>query len=297
MPDVSEPTPVTGVRVPVGVDTTRASIARVYDATLGGKDNYYVDRSVRDKVAEIAPRQSEVARMNRQWLHRVVRYLSGPIGIDQFLDIGAGLPTVGNTHEIAQQQNPTATVVYVDNDPVCNVHGRVLLEKNEYTHFVPADLTEPDTLLTRPEVVAHLDLTRPVALILCGILHHVDDALDPVGIMRHYIETIPPGSYVAITHFWDPADGSEAHDMAIKLQERFVEAGLGSGWYRTRNEIAALFGDLELIEPGLVELDDWWPMGPALEPRCTEKRLLLGGVGRKPAESNSVTPLRGRTKK
>ncbi|WP_280266290.1 SAM-dependent methyltransferase [Nocardia wallacei] len=293
MSDVSQSTPVTGVRVPVGVDTERASIARVYDATLGGKDNYDVDRVVRDKVAEIAPRQSEVAWMNRQWLHRVVRYLSGPAGIDQFLDIGAGLPTVGNTHEIAQQQNPCAAVVYVDNDPVCNVHGRVLLESNEYTHFVPADLTEPDTLLAHPEVGAHLDLTRPLALILCGILHHVDDALDPVGIMRHYIDAVPPGSYVAITHFWDPADGSDAHDMAIELQKRFITAGLGSGWYRTREEIAAFFGDLELLEPGLVELDDWWPMGPALEPRCTEKRLLLGGVGYKTAGLDAVvTPLR-----
>lgn len=296
MPDLSEPTPVTGVRAPVGVDTARASIARVYDATLGGKDNYDIDRLVRDKVAEIAPRQSDVARMNRQWLHRVVRYLSGPAGIDQFLDIGAGLPTVGNTHEIAQQQNRTATVVYVDNDPVCNIHGRVLLEKDDYTYFVPADLTEPNTLLAHPEVVEQLDLTRPLALILCGILHHVDDELDPAGIMRQYVRAIPPGSYVAITHFWDPADGTEAHDMAIQLQERFIKAGLGSGWYRTRAEIAALFADLELLEPGLVELDDWWPMGPALEPRCTEKRLLLGGVGYKPARPDSVvTPLRRST--
>ncbi|WP_051499104.1 SAM-dependent methyltransferase [Nocardia sp. BMG51109] len=302
MPEVSEPTLVTGVRIPVGVDTSRASIARVYDATLGGKDNYDVDRNVRDKVAEIAPQQSDVARMNRQWLHRVVRYLSGPAGIDQFLDIGAGLPTVGNTHEIAQQQNPAAAVVYVDNDPVCNIHGRVLLESNDYTHFVPADLTEPNTLLAHPEVVAHLDLTRPLALILCGILHHVDDHLDPAGIMRHYIDAIPTGSYVAITHFADPDDGTEAHEMAIELQNRFINAGLGSGWYRTHDQIASYFGDLELLPPGphlgpdLAELDDWWPMGPELEPRCTEKRLLLGGVGRKTGPSNPVvTPLRRRT--
>ena len=292
MPDVSESQPVTGVRVPVGVDTSRASIARVYDATLGGKDNYNVDCEVRDRVAEIAPGQSDVARMNRQWLHRVVRYLSGPAGIDQFLDIGAGLPTVGNTHEIAQQQNPTASVVYVDNDPVCNVHGRVLLESNDYTYFVPGDLTEPDTLLAHPEVAAQLDMSRPLALILCGILHHVDDALDPVVIMRHYIEAIPPGSYVGITHFWDPADGTEAHDMATELQNRFINAGLGSGWYRSRDEIAAFFGDLTMLAPGLVELDDWWPRGPELEPRSTEKRLLLGGVGRKDDDRPVVTPLR-----
>ena len=284
--------PLTGVRVPVGADPTRASIARVYDATLGGKDNYDVDRAVRDRVAEIAPRQTDVARMNRAWLHRVVRYLAGPVGIDQFLDIGAGLPTVGNTHEIVQQHNRSASVVYVDNDPVCQIHGRVLLETDENTRFVAADLTEPDTLLGHPDVVARLDPSRPWALILCGILHHVDDAMDPAGIVRRYIEAIPPGSYVAITHFWDPDDGTEAHDMAIALEDRFIHAGLGSGWYRHREEIAALFGDLELLAPGLVELDDWWPMGPATGPRCTEKRLLLGAVGRKPGTTRELGQLK-----
>lgn len=274
--------PQSAVRVPVGVDPTRASIARVYDATLGGKDNYEIDREVVQKVAEVAPRQSDVARMNRRWLIRVVRYLSGTAGIDQFLDVGAGLPTVENTHEIAQQNNPEAQVVYVDNDPVCNVYGRALLEENDFTHFVSADLTEPDTLLAHPEVHRHLDLTRPMALILCGILHHVDDELDPVGIMRRYIDGLPSGSYVGITHFWDPADGSEAHEMAKELERRFTQLGLGSGWYRTREEIASYFCDLEMLEPGLVELDDWWPSGPPSRPRLTEERLLLGGVGRKP---------------
>ncbi|MBF5000533.1 SAM-dependent methyltransferase [Nocardia sp. BSTN01] len=288
MPDPSENAPATRSRSPVGLDVTRASIARVYDATLGGKDNYEVDRFVRDKVAEIAPRQRDVAWMNRQWLHRVVRYLTGSVGIDQFLDLGAGLPTVCNTHEIAQQHNPTAQVVYVDNDPLCTLHGRALLQSNEHTHFVSADLTRPQTLLAHPEIAAHLDPSRPLALILCGVLHHVDADVDPAGVMRRYIDAIPVGSYVAITHFWDPADGSAAHEMAVQLQHRFITSGLGSGWYRTRDEIASLFGDLDILAPGLVELDDWWPMGPALEPRCIEKRLLLGGVGRKTANSTVI---------
>lgn len=279
---MSGPVPVSAVRVPVGVDPTRPSIARVYDATLGGKDNYEIDRQVERMIAEVAPRQSDVAKMNRRWLIRVVRYLVGDVGIDQLLDIGAGLPTVENTHQVAQQRNPDAVVVYVDNDPVCNVYGRALLEENEKTHFLAADLTEPNTLLAHPEVVKHLDLDRPLALILCGILHHVDDDLRPAEIMRRYIDALPSGSYVAITHFWDPADDSEAHDMAVELQRRFTKLGLGSGWYRTRDEIASFFGDLELVDPGLVELDDWWPQGPALRPRLTEERLLLGGLGRKP---------------
>ncbi|MEU7629194.1 SAM-dependent methyltransferase [Nocardia sp. NPDC049220] len=292
MPDPAFP-PRTGVRVPVGVDTTRASIARVYDASLGGKDNFEIDRCVLTKLLEVAPGQGAVSRMNREWLHRVVRYLAGTVGIDQFLDIGAGLPTTTNTHEIAQQQNPEARVTYVDNDPVCDIHGRALLERNEYTRFVMADLTEPNTLLNHLEVTRNLDLTRPLALILCGILHHVDDALDPVGIMRHYIDALPPGSYVAITHFWDPADDSDAHDMAIELQRRFLDMGLGSGWYRTREQIAAAFGDLDLVEPGLVELDDWWPTGPRLRPRLTEERLMLGGLGYKSAPRHRLKVLRG----
>lgn len=278
---MSDPTPQTGVRVPVGVDTTRASIARVYDATLGGKDNFEVDRAVVAKVAEVAPAQGDVARMNRRWLHRVVRYLAGTVGIDQFLDIGAGLPTVGNTHEIAHQHNPEAVVVYVDNDPVCNVHGRALLEQDDYTHFVAADLTQPNTLMVHAEITRHLDLTRPVGLILCGILHHVDDDLDPAGIMQRYYDILPVDSYVAITHFCDPADGSSAHAMAKELERRFITAGLGSGWYRTPEQITSFFGDMELVEPGVTELDDWWPMGPPLRKRVIDERLIRGGLARK----------------
>lgn len=290
---MSESAPQTGVRAPVGVDTSRASIARVYDASLGGKDNYDVDRAALGQILEVAPRQGDVSLMNRRWLHRVTRYLAGTVGIDQFLDIGAGLPTVGNTHEIAQQQNPEAVVVYVDNDPVCNAHGRVLLEQNDYTHFVPADLTQPDTLLELPDIVKHLDMSRPLGLILCGILHHVDDDLDPAAIMRRYIDKLPAGSYVAITHFWDPDDGSELHDLALELQRRFTQMGLGSGWYRTREQIAEYFGDLTLIEPGLVELEDWWPAGPPVRPRLPEERVMIGGVGYKP--HGNVTPLRRST--
>jgi len=276
-----ETNPQSAVRVPVGVDPTRASIARVYDATLGGKDNYKIDRDVAKRIEEIAPRQSDVARMNRRWLTRVVRYLAGDAHIDQFLDIGAGLPTLENTHEVAQQRNPEAHVVYVDNDPVCNVYGRALLEANDNTHFVSADLTEPDTLLALPDVTRHLDLNRPLALILCGIMHHVDDDLDPVGIMRRYIDALPSGSFVGITSFYDPDDGTEAHDMAKELERSFTTLGLGSGWYRTHEQIRAWFHDLEFVEPRLVELDNWWPSGPQLRPRLTEERLLLGGLARK----------------
>ncbi|MGW0177982.1 SAM-dependent methyltransferase [Nocardia sp. NPDC003345] len=266
------------------MDTTRASIARVYDYSLGGKDNYDVDRAAYDQILEVAPKQGDVSIMNRRWLHRVVRYLVGNAGLDQLLDIGAGLPTVANTHEVAQQQNPDAHVVYVDNDPVCNAHGRVLLEQNDNTHFVPADLLEPDTLLRNPDVMRYLDMDRPIGLILCGLLHHVDDELDPAAMMRKYVDLLPPGSYLAISHFHDPGpERPELHELAKNLERAFTQKGLGSGWYRRTEQILEYFAGLELIEPGLVELDDWWPAGPPLRARFPEERVFVGGIAYKPA--------------
>jgi hypothetical protein len=255
---------------------------------LGGKDNYEVDRAAFEQVRRVASRQGDVSRMNRRWLHRVTRYLAGTAGVDQFVDIGAGLPTVVNTHEVAQLENRVARVVYVDNDPLCAAHGRAMLAQNASTHFVCGDLLEKGTLLENGEVLGYLELDRPVGLIVCGLLHHLDDALDPAGVMRDYIERLPRGSYVAISHFWDPAEEDpELHRLAARLQRAFVDGGLGSGWYRTREQIRAYFCGLELLEPGLAHLDDWWPSGPALQARPPEA-LMLGGVGYKPASVLSL---------
>lgn len=277
------PQPLTYVRSPVGVDTTRPSIARVYDYSLGGKDNYDVDRAAFHQIRQFAPRQGDVSRMNRRWLHRVVRYLAGSADIDQVLDVGAGLPTACNTHEVAQQENPRATVVYVDNDPVCNAHGRALLEQNKKTHFVSGDFLEENTLLGNKDVLQYLDLDRPIGLVVCGLLHHLDDGLDPAGVMGEYIEWLPDGSCVAATNFWDPAEEDPAlHELARNLELAFTEMGLGSGWYRTREQQLKYFEGLELITPGLTELENWWPAGPATSAQSPEERLMLGGVGCKP---------------
>ncbi|WP_280426386.1 SAM-dependent methyltransferase [Nocardia carnea] len=283
-----ETAPHTGIRAPVGVDTTQPSIARVYDFSLGGKDNYAADRAAFEKILEIAPRQGDVSLMNRRWLHRVVRFLAGPAGIDQFLDIGAGLPTVGNTHQIAHEEHREASVVYVDNDPVVAAHGQVLLEQNQYTHFVQADILEPGTLLENRTVTQYFELDRPIALLVCGLLHHLDDDADPARLMREYIERLPTGSYVAITNFWDPGEeDAELHDLARRLERAFVELGLGSGWYRTRSQQMEYFDGLELLSPGwneppgLTELEEWWPSGPSTRERFPEERLVLGGVGHK----------------
>ncbi|NIJ12224.1 hypothetical protein FHU38_002568 [Saccharomonospora amisosensis] len=265
------------------LDTSKPSIARVYDASLGGKDNYEVDRQAYQRLLDVAPHQSEVSKMNRRWLVRVVRYLAKDIGIDQFLDLGSGLPTAENTHQVAQHSNPEARVVYVDIDPVCSAHGRALLEENEETRFVEGDLTKPAELLADPRINGFLDFDRPVVLMQCGTLHHVPDEGDPAGIMRAYIDALAPGSHVALTHFWDPCDEDPAlHEQARKQEHMLTKLGLGSGWWRSRERIAELFGDLELLPPGLVELDRWWPTGPALREPWPEEHLILGGVGRKP---------------
>ncbi|WP_245564012.1 SAM-dependent methyltransferase [Nocardia testacea] len=275
------PPPDTCLQEPVGVDASRASVARVHDYSLLGKDNYEVDRAVFTRVLEMAPGQREVSRMNRRWMHRVVRYLAGYAGVEQFVDIGAGLPTALNTHEVVQLENRRATVIYVDNDPVCAAYGRALLERNDRTHYVLADFLEAGTLLKNPDVLQYLELDRPIGVLVCGLLHHIGDRSRPARAMRELIERLPSGSYVAVTNFYDPgSEDPEIHRLARKLEEAFTE-GVGSGWYRTRTEHLEYFEGLELLPPGLVELDDWWPLGRIERDRLPEERTMRGAVGYK----------------
>jgi SAM-dependent methyltransferase len=264
------------------VDTTKASVARVYDAFLGGKDNYEVDRVVFREILEVAPEASATAKELRAWLIRVVRFLAGPAEIDQFVDCGSGLPTVENTHEVAQRVNPEAVVVYVDNDPIVIAHGRALLAENDRTHFADANLAKPDELLRHPVVTRHLDFDRPIALIQCNTIHHLMDDERPYEIMKSYIDALPSGSYVALCHFYDSADGSDRSLLAREMEARYNNSTMGSGRFRTREEIASYFEGLEMIEPGLVKVHEWWPDGPRIEPLAPIDHLFLGGVGRKP---------------
>ncbi|QFU86795.1 SAM-dependent methyltransferase [Amycolatopsis sp. YIM 10] len=263
------------------IDTSKPSIARVYDAFVGGKDNYEVDREVLRYIQEVAPEAILVGRQCRAWLIRVVRFLAGQAGIDQFLDLGSGLPTAENTHEEAQRLNAEARVVYVDNDPTVAAHGRALLEENEHTRFLMADLRNPAEILASDVVTRHFDLSRPVGLIQSNSLHHVADDEDPVGIMQTYVDALAPGSYVAISHLHNPDDGSSRAKLAVESQARFNEM-MGSCYYRTRGEIAELFRGLEMVEPGLTHLFEWWPNGPRLTEPSDGEYNLLGGVARKP---------------
>lgn len=263
------------------IDTTRPSVARVYDCFLGGKDNYEVDRRVFQQVDAIAPEMKQLARAERRWLVRAIRFLAGEARIDQFLDLGAGMPAAESPHQTAQRNHPDARVVYVDADPVTAAHGRALLEDNDRTHLVMADLTNPDEIFSHPDVTRHLDLTRPLAVIHSSTIHHVPDEERPLEIMRRYSELLPSGSYLALSHFTDPRDDGPGSELAHFVGDVFARGGLGSGFFRTREQIERYFEGLELVEPGLVPIDEWWPDGPLLATSSADAVALVG-VARKP---------------
>jgi SAM-dependent methyltransferase len=277
MPDAATRTE----RVPVGVDPTRASIARVYDAFLLGKDNYEIDREVLHKVQQAAPEAQDLAFENRGFLIRACRFLAGQTGITQILDLGSGLPTAENTHQVVQRINPETRVVYVDNDPVVLAHGRALLEENEHTHFVAEDIFEPERILENEVVREHIDFTQPLIMLQMGTLHHFNgDRKRPAEIMRQYVDALPSGSFVGLSHFFDPQNDDSA--TARRMEDFFVHSPMGSGTFRTQQEIEDLFPGLEMVEPGVTLCADWWPDGPRLKELNVAQRTIAGGVGRKP---------------
>ena len=266
--------------VPVGVDPNRASIARVYDAALGGKDNYEIDREVLEDVKKAAPEVNDLAWSNRQFLIRAARFMADQAEIDQFIDCGSGLPTAENTHQIVQRVNPEAKVVYVDNDPVVLAHGRVLLEENENTHLISGDIFDPDDVLGDQTLRETIDFTRPVGVLHVGTWHHYlgDDIPE---LMRRYVDALPSGSCVAMAHFYDPEDETYS-PIAREMEKIFVASPMGSGRFRTRAEIEAMFPGLDLVEPGFSLCDEWWPDGPRMRELNQAERCIAAAVGRKP---------------
>lgn len=264
-----------GVRVSV---PKVPNIARAYDAALGGKDNYAADRAFVAELEGITPDISVAARTNRQALIRGVRFLAGEAGIRQFLDLGSGLPSAQNTHQVAQRLAPRARVVYVDKDPTVLAHGRALLVENENTTVVTADLRHPAAVLEDPAVQRLIDFSQPVAVLLVAILHHLEDADDPAGLVRAYLEAVPAGSYLFITHFCRSVPS--AADL-----ERFFQSMLGSGRFRTLEEIGGYFTGLEMVEPGLVPVTQWWPDEPVHRELSVGERMHVAGIARKPSAS------------
>lgn len=268
-------------RAPVGVDPSRASIARVYDAFLNGKDNYEIDREVMQGVLEVAPEARHLAYENRAFLIRACRFLASQTDLDQYLDCGSGLPTAENVHQVVQRIKPEARVVYIDNDPVVLAHGRALLEENELTHFAAANIFSPTEVFNDPVVAKHIDRSRPLAFMQMGTLHHFEGAPEgPREIMREYVDKLPSGSYVALSHFLDPENEYTA--VARKMENRFRHSPMGSGTFRTMREIEELFDGLELIDPGVQVLANWWPDGPQLNELNQAQWCIAGGVARKP---------------
>jgi hypothetical protein len=237
-------------------DTSVAHLARMYDYLLGGKDNYAADRAAVEAALEFFPDMAFTARANRAFLGRAVRYLAGEAGIRQFLDIGTGIPTAGNTHHVAQAIAPEASVVYVDYDPVVLAHARALPASSAEgaTEYIDADLRNTGTILARASRL--LDFTQPVAVTMLAILHSIPDADDPHAIVATVLDAVPAGSYLAISHA-----GSELLDPDVrqgvlgtwdgKVQQQLI--------YRSREQVARFFEGTELVEPGLVRVEEWRP--------------------------------------
>lgn len=259
--------------LPKGIDTSRPSVARMYDYYLDGKDNFQVDRDAVDRVAAAMPEIRHLAWENRAFLRRAVRYMARQ-GIDQFIDIGSGLPTVGNTHEIARQVIPDARVVYIDIDPVVAAHGRILLATDENTAVGTADMRDPEQVLQHPETTRLIDFTRPVGVLLIAMIHFIDLA-DRPRIMEELRGALPAGSHLTATHVTADLRSAEA---AAQIENVYAATPTPI-YFRTHAEVAGFFDGLELVEPGLVTIDAWRP-DPS-DPAPSATRWLYGAVGRK----------------
>jgi hypothetical protein len=259
-----------------GINTSVPHPARVYDYFLGGKDNFEADRVAAKAGIEAFPKTAESARAARAFLRRVVRFLTAEAGIRQFLDIGTGLPSGENVHEVAQSLAPDARIVYVDNDPIVLRHAQALLKGNPEGEvaYLDADVRHPEKILG--DAAKTLDFSQPVGLLLLGILHNVGDEYDPYGIVRRLVQAIPAGSYLAVCHL--TADiYPELADFAKALNERQLDAPLV---LRNHAQVASFFEGLDLVEPGVVQLSKWRPQ---TELESAAAAALWGGVARKPA--------------
>ncbi len=258
-----------------GLDTSVAHPARVYDYWLGGKDNFAADREAAERVLAVTPGLRFRVRANRAFLGRATRFLAADAGIRQFLDIGTGIPTGDNTHEVAQRAAPDSRVLYVDNDPIVLLHAQALLRSTPQgsTDYLQADLRDPGLILDRAAEV--LDLSQPVAVMLLGVLHLISDAEDPWAIVARLMAAMPAGSYLAISH---PA--IDIGRNQADAQRTYNERVSTSQTLRTRDQVARFLTGLELVEPGLVQVHQWRPDPDDFVPEGTESAH--GAVARKP---------------
>jgi SAM-dependent methyltransferase len=265
------------VTPPAGQHAEGPSIARVYDYLLGGSHNFPADQEAAGEFLARWPDARETMRANRAFLGRAVRYLAGPVGIRQFLDIGSGIPTVGNVHEIAQQVAPDARIIYVDNEEVAVLHSRAILAGNDKATAVQADLRRPAEILDRPPLRDLVDLSQPVALLLVAVLHFFPNCNQPAALVAELRDALAPGSYIVISH--GTTDGQATHVAEAMGRYNQTTAPFQP---RTRAEVMAFFDGLEMVDPGLVPVPLWRPDPPAGTGGLPVRIAAYGGAGCKP---------------
>jgi O-methyltransferase involved in polyketide biosynthesis len=261
---------------PPGVDATVPTSARIYDYWLGGKDNFPTDRQVGEEIRKVLPGIVEMALAQRAFLARVVTYLATEVGIRQFLDIGTGLPTANNTHQVAQRVAPECRIVYVDNDPLVLAHARALLHSSPEgaTAYLDADLRDPEKILQ--DARQTLDFTKPVAITLLGVVHHLTDDEEAHAVVQRLVDAVPSGSYLVITHTTSTVTGEAMEEAVRQWNEASPEVKIV---IRTPQQLLGFFEGLELVEPGVVPTTQWRPdpadpMPDPMDEYCA--------VGRKP---------------
>jgi len=261
--------------VPPGVDTGKANIARVYDWWLGGDHNFRADEDAARALIAVEPNARAISRANRAFLGRAVRFLAAEAAIRQFLDIGSGIPTARNVHEVAQDTAPGARVVYADVDDVVVAHSRLILDGNPDAAVIQADLRDPAGILAAPETQLLLDFTRPVAVLLVSVLHFLPDDDRPGQVVATVRDALPDGSYLVISHGCTDA----RPDTVAKAKTVYQSKIAARGRTRTREEITRFFDGFTLVDPGLVWLPQWRPETPGDVPDEPEKYWFLAGVG------------------
>ncbi|TCK27400.1 SAM-dependent methyltransferase [Pseudonocardia endophytica] len=261
---------------PEQIDMERPSVARVYDYYLGGSHNFDSDREFAAEVLRVLPEMSRVAQDNRAFLRRAVRFACHS-GVDQFIDLGSGIPTVGNVHEVAGSILPRATVVYVDHDPVAVAHSREILQDEPDAVALSGDLTAPGEVLDDPVLRSRIDFSRPVCILFVSVLHFVGDEWDPAGVVAGFAGPTVPGSLVALSHA--STDGGRAAVDAQAVYNR--DRSPNPMRMRTRAEIEALFGTLELVEPGVVRIPLWRPDTDAASTDDVDRYPGYAGVARR----------------
>lgn len=261
--------------LPTGVDLEKPSAARCYDFYLGGAHNFEVDRELGRSVMQVVPNIQEVARDNRAFLRRAVRYCLEQ-GITQFLDLGSGIPTAGNVHEIVHAVDPNARVVYVDNEAVAVAHSETMLEDVPNATIVHADMLDADKVMDSPEAARLLDFSKPIAVMMVAVIHFVNWEARPREIIRRYQERLAPGSYIGFSHITGDDYPEGTHGLV-----QLYESSSNPGTLRTRREVADLLADFELVDPGVVYAPEWRPDSPEDVGDAPEQSILYAALGRK----------------